>query len=45
MKVKNFLLNCTSPEQLQKLSRASIFPFYIKELDKKSKDKLILDAK
>ena len=32
MKVKNLLFNRTSTEQLKELSRASMFPLYIKAL-------------
>jgi len=39
MKVKNFLFNCTSLEELKGLSRASMFPLYIKELSIRKIDK------
>ena len=39
MKVKNFLFNRTSTEQLEELSRASMFPLYRKELNIRRIDK------
>ena len=42
MKIKNFLFNHSSPERLKDLSRAQIFPLYVKALELRKIDKQLV---
>ena len=42
MKIKNFLFNHSSPERLKDLSRAQIFPLYVKALELRKIEKQLV---